>query len=89
MGMCTHNCREGVCVNNAVKFQSCFGSSNCTAVRENYCTDIVSRQLRNSSMVRQWCEFTVGKTNMRNEHCNGRPSLVTPELMENVLQAVL
>ena len=28
------NCREGVSVNNAVQFQSCDGSSYCTALRE-------------------------------------------------------
>ena len=68
---------EGVCGNNAVQFQFCVGSSYCTALGENGCTDIVSRQLRDFSMVRRWCR-----------QC-ARPSLVTPELMENVRQAVL
>ena len=39
---------EGVCGNYAVQFQSCDGSSYCTALGENDCTDTVSRQLRDS-----------------------------------------
>ena len=34
--------REEVCGTNAVQFQSCDGSSYCTALGENGCTDIVS-----------------------------------------------
>ena len=44
--MCSN--REGVGGNNAVQFQSFNGSSYCTALGENCCTDIVSRKLRNS-----------------------------------------
>ena len=54
-GMCMHSSREGVCGNNSVQFQPCDGSSYCTALGENDCTDTVSRQLRDSSMVRRRC----------------------------------
>ena len=43
MHMCSS--REGVCGNNVVQFQFCDGSSYCTALGENGCTDIVSCQL--------------------------------------------
>ena len=49
------SCRGGVCGNNAVQFQSYDDSSYCTALRENGWTDIVSRQLRDSSIIRRWC----------------------------------
>ena len=81
--------REGVCGNNAVQFQSCDGSSYCTALGENDCTDIVFHQLRDSSMVRRWCgQFTEGRTN-HDEDRSGRPSLLTTELMESVRKADL
>ena len=58
-GMCLRSSREGVCGNNVVQFQSCNGSSYCTALGENGCMDMISRQLRDSSMVRRWCgQFT-------------------------------
>ena len=41
-GMHMHSCKEGVCENNAVQFQSCNGSSYFTALGENGCTDICS-----------------------------------------------
>ena len=46
-GMCMHSSTEGVCENDAVQFQSCDGSSYCTELEENGCTD-VSRQLQDS-----------------------------------------
>ena len=47
MGMCSSG--EGVCGNNAVQFQSCDGSSYCTALGENgWCINILSRHLRDS-----------------------------------------
>ena len=52
-GMRIRISREGVCGNNAVQFQSYVGSSYCTALGENCCTYIVSRQLRDSFMVRR------------------------------------
>ena len=45
-GMRVHSNEDGVCGNNAVQFQSCDGSSYCTALRESSCIVIVSRQLR-------------------------------------------
>ena len=47
-GMCMHYSRDGVCGNNAVQFQSCDGSSYCTVIGENSCTDIVFRQMQDS-----------------------------------------
>ena len=47
-GMHMHSSREGVCGNNIVQFQSCDGSSYCTALGKNGCTDIVSCQLQDS-----------------------------------------
>ena len=89
-GMRMRSNTEGVCGNNTVQFQSCDGSSSCTALGENGCTDIVSRQLRDSYMIRRWCEqFTEGRTNVHNEDRSGRPSLVTLEVMESVRQAIL
>ena len=44
--------REGVCGNNAVPFQSCDGSSYCTLLGGNDCTDIVSCQLRVHTVIR-------------------------------------
>ena len=42
------------------------------------------------SMDRRWCgQFTEGRTNVHDEDCSGRSSLVTPELMESVRQVVL
>ena len=82
--------RGGVCWSNAVQFQYCDGSSYCTALGENGCTDIVSRQLRDSSMTRRWCgQFSEDRTKVHDEDRSGRSSLVTPELMESVRQAVL
>ena len=78
--------RERVCRNNAVQFQSCGGSTYCTALGENGCTDIVSRQLRDSNMVRRWSGQFSGRNNVHGEDRSGRPSLVTPELMESVRQ---
>ena len=46
--MRTRSSREGVCENTAMQFQSCDGSSYCTMLGENSCTNIVSRQLRDS-----------------------------------------
>ena len=48
-GMLRRRSTEGVCGNNAVRFQSCDVCSYCTALGQNGCTDIVSRQLRDSS----------------------------------------
>ena len=47
-GMRRRSSRDGVCGNNAVQFQSCDGSGYCTALGENGCTVVVSRQLRGS-----------------------------------------
>ena len=43
-----HSSRERLCGNNAVQFQSCDGSSYCTALADIGNTDIVSRKLRDS-----------------------------------------
>ena len=108
--------------NNAVQFQSCDGSSYCTELGENGCTDIVSRQaceiravirylhtqkqspaeihrhiyhvygpdIMSNKIVGRWCgQFTEGLTNVQDEDRSGRPSLVTPEMMESVQQEVL
>ena len=47
MGVHMHCGREGVCECNAVQFQSCDGSSYCTELGENGCTDIL-HQLHDS-----------------------------------------
>ena len=39
MGTHMRSSREGVSGNNAMQFQSCDGSSYCTVLRENGCTD--------------------------------------------------
>ena len=45
-----------------------------------YGPDIMS-----DSMIRRLCgHFTEGRTNVHDEDCSGRPSLVMPELMESV-----
>ena len=45
-----------------------------------YGPDIMS-----DSVVRRWCgQVTEGRTNVHDEDRSGRPSLVTPELMESV-----
>ena len=49
MGMCMCSSREEVFGNNVVQFQSCDGSSYCTALGENGFIDIVSCQLWDSS----------------------------------------
>ena len=69
---------EGACGNNAVQFQSCDGSSYCTTIGKSGCTDIVSRQLGNSSIIKRWCaQFSEGESYFHDEdHCS-RPSLVT------------
>ena len=73
-GMRMRRSREGVRGNNAVQFQSYNGSSYCTALGKNGCTDIVFGKLRDSSMVRRWCgKFTEDRTNVHNEDRSGRP----------------
>ena len=42
MGMRVRSSREGVCGDNVLQFQFCDGSSYCTALGGNGCTDIVS-----------------------------------------------
>ena len=54
-GMRMRSSREGAHGDNAVQFQSCDGCSYCTVLGKNGCNHIVSRQLRDSSMVRRWC----------------------------------
>ena len=45
--------------------------------------------IMSDSMVRWWCrQFTEGQTNVHNEDCSGRLTLVMPELMQSVWQAV-
>ena len=42
------------------------------------------------SVARRWCrQFTEGRTKVHNEERSGRPSLVTPGLMESVQQEIL
>ena len=73
-----------------MQFQSCDCSSYCTALGKNGYIDIVSRQLRDSSVVRRWCgQFTEGRTNVHDENHSGRTLLLTPELKESVRQAVI
>ena len=65
-----------------MQFQSCDGSSYCTALGENGCTDIVSCQLRDSSMFRQWCrQFTKAKPMCMMKTVVANPSLVMPKLI--------
>ena len=62
----------------------------CTMLGENGCTDIVSHQLRDSSMVSQWCgQCTEGRINVQDGNRSGRSYLVTQDLTESVQQAVL
>ena len=68
-GIRMRSSREGVCGNDAVQFQSCDGSSYCTALGESVCADIVSHQLRSYSIVRRWCgQFAEGQTSVHDEN---------------------
>ena len=51
-GMRLRSSREGVCGNNAVQFQSCDGSSYCTVLGKNWCTDSLRPTVIFQTMVR-------------------------------------
>ena len=74
-------CREGVCGNNAVQFH--LVAAVVIAQRKGQMAAlIISRQLRDSSIVRRWCgQFTEGRSNVRDGDRSGRSSVVTSELM--------
>ena len=76
--------REEVCGNNAVQFLSCDGSSYCTALGENGFPDSFPPIVRFSYGQMMIREISEGRIIVHDEDRSGRPSLVTPELMEIV-----